>query len=372
MGAFRERSDDLWVRTPGGSLYLPVYGIDGTPAEGDVPAWDDTAKKLVFGAGGGGASELDDLSDVSISSPLAGHYLRFNGTIWVNQTLQDGDLPADLGSNARVGVRKNSAGSTHKRRRINLIEGSGIGLTIADDATDEEVDVTLTNTGQTGGTQSGGVPWWVQKHPVTKPASPGSLDDYWDDSTGMSGPGSGLNAKWTKRGATTLNEYFQGGRLVLEGPASGGGSPNLALIDQSAPGGNWTAETMVVVHSINNSFSFSGITVRSDAGKIWLLYLSYAGQVGINRYSAFNNRTSFNSPFTVGMAEVYMRVEYDGTNLVARACILHGVDKGYFAIQTDTLTAAFASSEVPAGVGLGVDPFNTLVPVASFGYFRVS
>lgn len=56
------------------------------------------------------------------------------------------DIRGNLDANARVGVRKNSAGSTYLRRRINVIEGSGISVTLADDATDEEVDVTLTAT----------------------------------------------------------------------------------------------------------------------------------------------------------------------------------------------------------------------------------
>jgi hypothetical protein len=57
------------------------------------------------------------------------------------------DPAALLDNNARVGVRKNSAGSTFTRRRINLIEGSNVTLTVADDAGDEEVDVTITSTG---------------------------------------------------------------------------------------------------------------------------------------------------------------------------------------------------------------------------------
>jgi hypothetical protein len=52
---------------------------------------------------------------------------------------------------ARVGVRKNSAGSTFSRRRVNLIEGSNVTITVADDSTDEEVDVTIAATGGGGG-----------------------------------------------------------------------------------------------------------------------------------------------------------------------------------------------------------------------------
>lgn len=62
-------------------------------------------------------------------------------------------LTADQDANARVGVRKNSTGSTHKRRRLNLIEGSNITLTVADDSADEEVDVTIAASG--GGLSDG-------------------------------------------------------------------------------------------------------------------------------------------------------------------------------------------------------------------------
>lgn len=48
-----------------------------------------------------------------------------------------------LDENARVAVRKNSVGGTSMRRRLNLIEGTNITLTVADDVAGEEVDVTI-------------------------------------------------------------------------------------------------------------------------------------------------------------------------------------------------------------------------------------
>lgn len=42
-----------------------------------------------------------------------------------------------------VNVRKNSTGSVFTRRRVNFIEGTGITLTVADDAGNDEVDVTV-------------------------------------------------------------------------------------------------------------------------------------------------------------------------------------------------------------------------------------
>lgn len=49
----------------------------------------------------------------------------------------------ELGAIARSRVRKNSTGTVFKRRQLNLIEGSGVTITMADDAGNEEVDVTI-------------------------------------------------------------------------------------------------------------------------------------------------------------------------------------------------------------------------------------
>lgn len=50
-------------------------------------------------------------------------------------------------------IRKNSAGSEYIQRRINLIEGANITLTVAADTTNNEIDVTIT------GSAGGGATW---------------------------------------------------------------------------------------------------------------------------------------------------------------------------------------------------------------------
>src|ERR1043165_5408715 len=50
-------------------------------------------------------------------------------------------------------IRKNSAGSEFKRRRVNFIEGSNVTLTVADDSANNEVDVTIA--ASSGGTPGG-------------------------------------------------------------------------------------------------------------------------------------------------------------------------------------------------------------------------
>lgn len=41
----------------------------------------------------GGASVLDDLSDVIITSPASGAFLRYNGSNWIDDVIAEGDLP---------------------------------------------------------------------------------------------------------------------------------------------------------------------------------------------------------------------------------------------------------------------------------------
>lgn len=80
-----------------------------------------------------------------------------------NGAVTSAKITGPLDAQARVGVRKNSGGSTHTRRRVNLIEGSGITIAIADDSSDEEVDITINAaTGGGGGgagTLSGDTLW---------------------------------------------------------------------------------------------------------------------------------------------------------------------------------------------------------------------
>lgn len=88
-----------------------------------------------------------DLTDTP--NTFVGHSLglvRCNGA---ESALQYVDGSNAIEQQARVGVRKNSTGTTSIRRRINFIEGSNVTITVADDSGDEEIDVTINATATT-------------------------------------------------------------------------------------------------------------------------------------------------------------------------------------------------------------------------------
>lgn len=121
----------------GAQLHLPGYIQAGDPgAVGAGKLWFNTTSKLL---------KIRNAADAAWDA------VQIDAADLATGTLAAARLPSTADMNARVGVRKNSAGSTFLRRRLNLIEGTGMTITVADDSTDEEVDVTLASSGGGGG-----------------------------------------------------------------------------------------------------------------------------------------------------------------------------------------------------------------------------
>lgn len=71
------------------------YDVNGAaPAQGDVLMWDDSANAWVPAqiSGGAGGGALTDLSDVTITTPSTGQYLRKSAGDWVNSALLHSDV----------------------------------------------------------------------------------------------------------------------------------------------------------------------------------------------------------------------------------------------------------------------------------------
>lgn len=86
------------------------------------------------------AAKVGITRQINTTSPITG-----GGNLSADRTIQF-DQTVDLNNNARIAVRKNTGLDVGERRRLNLIEGSNITLTITDDSGDEEVDIIVGGT----------------------------------------------------------------------------------------------------------------------------------------------------------------------------------------------------------------------------------
>lgn len=117
-----------------------------------------TTKKFLTQTGTGTQSALPAW-DVIVDSDIPGTIVRTSRQILAGAGLSGGgDLSADrtLSWNGLT-VRKNSGANIGTRRRLNFIEGSGISLSVSDDAVDDEVDITVTSTVSGGVTSLNGL-----------------------------------------------------------------------------------------------------------------------------------------------------------------------------------------------------------------------
>jgi hypothetical protein len=89
LGSASKRWKDLYLS--GNSLILGDAVISATGSAVNLPA-GSTINGTVIGTGGhdGGASILNDLTDVNITSPAAGQVLKYDGVSWYNGTDESG------------------------------------------------------------------------------------------------------------------------------------------------------------------------------------------------------------------------------------------------------------------------------------------
>ena len=124
------------------ALTFSVFG-DSTIAAGSVDnsKLANTTQATVKGrAAGSGTGSPGDLSPDQLVAIINA----------ATSALNAARLPSTADTNARVAVKK--AGTLQgTRRTINFIEGSNVTLTIADDSSNEEVDVTINSTASGGG-----------------------------------------------------------------------------------------------------------------------------------------------------------------------------------------------------------------------------
>lgn len=165
----------------------------------------------------------------------------------------------DEATGGSIVVRKNSAGPDFgPEPRLNFIEGVGIGITMADDLVDNEIDITFTSTG------GGGSSCW--------PAYAAALDIDQNDYN----PSALLWWRLT-RGAAPAN-------VNITGIVAGGDGCPILITHEGLTGGGSTTNTITLkgsstTSSANNRFTPAGDIVLKDGDSVLVRY-----DVGLNRH----------------------------------------------------------------------------------------
>jgi len=121
-----------------GSYSLTTHVHEGTEidataiTDGFVLTADGAGNSVWEASAGGGASAINDLTDVVITTAANGEVLTFNGTNWVNQ-------PAGAGSDVLVKVSANDTTSGYLNGK--LVAGTGVSLVENNDAGNETLSI---------------------------------------------------------------------------------------------------------------------------------------------------------------------------------------------------------------------------------------
>jgi len=188
---------------------------------------------------------LDDLTDVTLTSPTSNEYLVYNGTDWVNQA-----APAGTGTVTSVGL---SAGTGISVGGTNPVTTSGT-ITVTNTAPDQVVSLATTGTGLA----------------VTGTYPNFTLQNTLPDQTVALTAGTGINVTGTYPSFTITN-------------SSPGGSGTVTSISTSAPITGGTITTTGTIGITQASTSTDG-------------YLSSAD------WNTFNNKVSTNNAIAYAIA----------------------------------------------------------------------
>ena len=104
-----------WVNSSIQAADLPSHTHTKSDITDTPWAWSDVDKA---------GSSINDIADVSITTPSAGHYLRYDGTNWVNSSIQAGDLPSH--SHAASDITSGQLGAAYGGTGLDTSASTGI------------------------------------------------------------------------------------------------------------------------------------------------------------------------------------------------------------------------------------------------------
>jgi plastocyanin len=151
------QSGTLWFNTSTGKLY--IYYNDGNSLQWVQPM----TPSVGGGAGGGGTSNLDGLTDVTITTPTAGQVLKYNGSSWTNDvdatsgggggsggTVTSVSVTSANGFAGTVATASSTPVITITTSITGLLKGGSSAISAAVAGTDYQAPITLTTIGSSG------------------------------------------------------------------------------------------------------------------------------------------------------------------------------------------------------------------------------
>lgn len=129
---------------------VPIVAKGAASQTGNLQQWRSSADAVLASVSSAGVFTFPAGQFGSVSSALTFGIAPANGSsgLLARADHNHGTPPAPI---AGITARKNSGGSdTGARPRFNFIEGTGISVTVADDAGNDEVDITVSTAGALG------------------------------------------------------------------------------------------------------------------------------------------------------------------------------------------------------------------------------
>lgn len=155
LGSASKRWKDLYLS--GNSIILGNALITATGSAVNLPA-GSTVNGTAIGTGGsgGGASTLDDLTDVAITTPTSGQVLKYNGVNWYNGTDDSGSGGSASNSFSTIEVAgQTSVVADSSTDTLTLVAGPNITLTTNSSGDTITISASSSGSGGASGVSSG-------------------------------------------------------------------------------------------------------------------------------------------------------------------------------------------------------------------------